>query len=115
NADRFEQLDEGVDLFGVARQFDYEGVVRHVDDPGAEDFDQTQDFLPLDAMMRVDGQHDHLALDVRAGGQVRDLDRPDHLARLLKYLLDHVVVAVSGNVIRETPSSSVGATQSVSI
>src|SRR5262245_4957438 len=96
NADRFEQIDEVLDLFGICRQFDHEVVFPHVYDPGAEDFDQAQDFLPLDALIRVDGQHDHLALDMRAGGQVRDLDHPDHLARLLKYLLDHVVVAVRG-------------------
>src|SRR5262249_52419661 len=87
NADGFEQFDKGVDLFGVASQLDYESVVRHVNDPGAEDLDQAQDLLPLDALMRVDGQHDHLAFDVRAGGHISDLDHSDHLAGLLKYLL----------------------------
>src|SRR5262249_12188614 len=92
DADRFQELDQGVDLVLGASHLDDVGPARHVDDLPAEDVDDVDD-LAARAFVDTHLEQDELALHVGGVGEVDDADDADQLVELLLDLLERLVVA----------------------
>ena len=89
-------VDECVDLLLISRDLEHEGLVSHVDDVGAEDLAEVDEFSA------VAGGAGHLAqtqlaLDVDVIGVVDDFDHVDELDELVADLLEGQLVTIDGD------------------
>ena len=87
-----QQFEDGVDLLFAAGDLDDVRLWPDIDDLAAKDVDDV-DHLGARLLVRRDLDERHLAFDVRAVGEIADLDDADELVELLLDLFEHLIVA----------------------
>ena len=93
NGEVFHQAEELVHLAGIARDFDGERIFANINDLGAENIAQFDDFCTRGAV-DGDAQQHQFALHVVALTEIDDLDNVDQFVELLDDLIERVFLFI---------------------
>src|SRR3989441_4874702 len=93
NAQRLQHLDESFHFLFITRSLYNDLLVRDVDDFGAKNSDQIQDFLSLQPRPGIHGNQSHFALDVWPRRDILDLTHTRESRTLFADLIDRAIVA----------------------